>query len=93
MEEGASTSHTGQEKVFSGSWNANVVDGEIEMAKFKTAIHKFVSPDKYDGKNWTYKTDLREVELMAVVDEYAMVRRKGCAPYICQVKEIKEKNT
>jgi hypothetical protein len=62
------------------------------VAKFKTAIHKFVSPDKYDGKNWTYKTDPREVEVLAVADGYAMVRRKGCAPYICQAKEIKEKN-
>ena len=63
------------------------------MAKFKIATHKRVSPDKFDGKNWSYKTDLHEVEVMAVVAGYAMVRRKGCAPYICQVKEIKEKNT
>ena len=92
MEEKASTSNAGQEKVFSGGGYANVVDWKVKMAKFKTAIHKFVSPDKFDGKNWSYKTDLREVEVMAVADGYAMVRRKGCAPYICQAKEIKEKN-
>ena len=63
------------------------------MAKFKTATHKLVSPDKFDGKKWSYKTDLHEVEVMAVVNNFAMVRRKGCAPYVCQVKEIQEKNT
>jgi len=63
------------------------------MAKFKTAIHKLVSPDKFDGKKWTYKTDLYEVEVMGVVGRFAMVRRKGCAPYVCQSKEIQEKNT
>ena len=62
------------------------------MTKFRTAIHKLVSPEKYDGKKWTYKTNLIEVEVMAIVDKFAMVRRKGCAPYVCQVKEIKEKN-
>jgi hypothetical protein len=61
--------------------------------KFKTAIHKKVSPEKYDGKKWTYKTNLIEVEVMAIADKFAMVRRKGFAPYVCQVKEIKEKNS
>ena len=63
------------------------------MTKFRTAIHKQVSPDKFDGKKWTYKTNLIEVEVMAIADGYAMVRRKGCAPYVCQAKEIKEKNS
>lgn len=58
--------------------------------KFKTAIHEVVSPDKFDGKNWSYKTELREVEVMAVVAGFAMVRRKKCAPYVCQAKEIQE---
>ena len=60
------------------------------MAKFKTATHKRVSPDKFDGKKWSYKTELHEVEVMAVADGFAMVRIKGYAPYICQVKDIQE---
>ena len=60
------------------------------MAKFKTAIHKRVSPDKFNGKNWSYKTELREVEVMAVAAGFAMVRIKGYAPYLCPVKEIQE---
>jgi hypothetical protein len=30
----------------------------------------------------------REVRIMAIAEGYAMVRRKGAMPYICDVKEL-----
>lgn len=33
-----------------------------------------------------------EVRLMAQADGYAMVRRKGCAPFVVMVKQLREKD-
>jgi hypothetical protein len=56
----------------------------------KKAIHVAVMPIRFDGKKWHYKTDRREVTVMCVSGNYAMVRRKGCYPYIAPIKEIEE---
>lgn len=31
---------------------------------------------------------VRDVVLMTISGKYAMVRRKGCAPYVCLFKEL-----
>ena len=51
-------------------------------------IQHIISPDKLVAGKWTYTTEDRDVVLMAVVGIYAMVRRKGCVPYVCDVKEL-----
>lgn len=40
--------------------------------------------------NFVRKTDPREVRVMAVAEGYAMVRRKGCMPYVASTKEIEQ---
>ena len=36
----------------------------------------------------TNVTESFEVRVMAVADGYAMVRRKGCSPFICKQEEL-----
>lgn len=33
-------------------------------------------------------TEHRSVRVMAIAENYAMVRRKGCMPYVCHVDEL-----
>ena len=56
----------------------------------KKAIHVCTVPVNFDGHKWIYKTEEKEVLVMAIAGGYAMVRRKGCMPYVCPVKELKE---
>jgi len=59
----------------------------------KKAIHVCTVPVNFDGHKWIYKTEEKEVLVMAIADGYAMVRYKGykgCMPYVCPVKELKE---
>ena len=51
-------------------------------------IQRITSPDKLKAGKWTYKTEERDVILMAVSGKYAMVRRKCCSPYVCDVSEL-----
>lgn len=45
----------------------------------KPCIHK---------SGWCKGYELREVQLLAVGGIWAMVRRKGCMPYVCSVKDL-----
>lgn len=38
----------------------------------------------------TMMTERIEVRVMAIAEDYAMVRRKGATPFVCQVKELTE---
>jgi len=38
----------------------------------------------------TMITERIEVRVMAEAEGYAMVRRKGAVPFVCQVKELKK---
>lgn len=54
----------------------------------KTAIHVVRRPVRITDKGWEYETERFEVRVMAVAEGYAMVRRKGCMPYVAPVKEL-----
>lgn len=45
-------------------------------------------PDVFDGKKWTYFEEVIYVEVMAEAKNYAMVRRKGCAPFVVRSKYL-----
>ena len=51
-------------------------------------MHSITSPDKLKAGKWTYVTEERDVVLMATSGGYAMVRRKGCFPYVCNLSEL-----
>ena len=42
-----------------------------------------------DGKFVTVKDEF-EVRVMAIAEGYAMVRRKGCMPFVCRIKDLKQ---
>ena len=56
----------------------------------KTYIQTIRNPVSFKDRKWTYETERREVTLMAIVKNYAMVRRKSCMPYVVSVKELSE---
>lgn len=45
-------------------------------------------PVRYRGGTWEYETFSVEVRVMAEAENYAMVRRKGCVPFVVPVKEL-----
>ena len=49
--------------------------------------HK-VGNKKQMAEHRASNTDVRVVEVLAVNGKHAMVRRSGCAPYICKAKDI-----
>lgn len=63
------------------------------MGKSKLAILTRTKTDKYNGEQWEYKIDKFEVQVMAISGRYAMVRRKGYYPFICNVKELTFNNS
>jgi hypothetical protein len=38
----------------------------------------------------TMMTEQVEVRVLAIAEGYAMVRRKGALPFVCQVKELSD---
>ena len=59
--------------------------------EMKKAVHKDRQPISFNGKKWLYKTTLRNVEVMAIADGWAMVRLSKCAPYLCEEKDLESK--
>ena len=56
----------------------------------KRCIHRAKMPVSYrQATGWVYQTIDREVILMAVSGRYAMVRRSGCLPYVCNKKDLR----
>jgi hypothetical protein len=63
----------------------------IELKLKKTYIQTVLHPKSFTMKTgWIYETEHRAVVLMSIVGIYAMVRRKGCMPYVCGIKELTE---
>ena len=62
----------------------------IELKLKKTYIQTVMHPKSFKDHKWTYEIENRPVVLMAIVGRHAMVRRKGCTPYVCKVKELTE---
>jgi hypothetical protein len=58
--------------------------------KYKKMIYHHNYPVGIVGGKWVYKTNEFEVEVMAIVDNYAMVRRKRCMPFVVNVKDLSE---
>jgi len=65
-----------------------LLGGVLELRVGRRYIQRITSPDKLKAGKWTYETEDRDVILMAVSGKYAMVRRKGCSPYVCDVREL-----
>ncbi len=56
----------------------------------KRTIYFHKTPFSYNPKEgWVEKTEEWEVEVMAIAKKYAMVRRKGCMPFVASIKELK----
>lgn len=56
--------------------------------KHQKAVHLHSEPFRYDGKQWHYRTESRNVVVLSVVGVWAMVRRPRCVPYVCHKKEL-----
>ena len=57
------------------------------MAKQK-AVHRLLIPERFDSRKWIYREEIRDVIVMAIIGEWAMVRRPRCVPYTAPKKEI-----
>jgi hypothetical protein len=58
------------------------------MTKTKLAILTQKVPDNFVNLKWEYKINKFEVRVMAISGGYAMVRRKGCLPFVCNMKDL-----
>lgn len=72
--------------------NQSLKDKITELQPFvgKKVIHRHSYPTnrfKYP-EGWEYKTEDREVILMAVVKDCSMVRRPHCMAYVAKTKDI-----
>ncbi len=53
------------------------------------AIYTRTFPIIVDGK-FIQRTVEWEVRVMAIAENYAMVRRKGCMPFVCALAELRD---
>lgn len=51
-------------------------------------VHRKISPCMKPGGGWGKESEDRDVVLLAISDEWAMVRRPKCAPYVCYASEL-----
>jgi len=54
----------------------------------KHVSHIHAAPETHHNGKWTYSIERRNVVLLALSGKWAMVRRPGCMPYVCEVKEL-----
>ena len=57
--------------------------------KLGKAIYTKTSPKIKDGK-FISETDEFEVRVMATTEGWAMVRRKGCMPFVAQITDLRQ---
>ena len=62
------------------------------MKKDKMVFH-YTSPYGLTAHGWTYKITEYEVTVMAIVDNYAMVRRPRCMPFVANIKNLRPINS
>ena len=57
-----------------------------------TLTRNFEVGGQWDGSRMIrqYKEEQSEVNVMAVADGYAMVRKPRCMPFVCTLKELRE---
>jgi len=60
--------------------------------KVKTgpAVHVAVDAESVYGRPTKWVTERRDVFVMAIADNYAMVSREGAMPYVCHVAELQQ---
>jgi hypothetical protein len=58
------------------------------MMKHKTMMLRRTVPDRLEAGRWIYRKEEFEVIVLAIVDNHAMVRRKGCAPFVESAKRL-----
>ena len=58
--------------------------------KARKAICTRKRPAVVAGMFETMMTEQVEVRVLAIAEGYAMVRRKGALPFVCQVKELSD---
>lgn len=63
--------------------------GERRMKNAHIQTYFFERPESLVNGKWTHKAEEWEVEVMAIVGKYAMVRRKACFPFVVSVKELR----
>jgi len=61
--------------------------------KLGKAVYTKTAPATVAGMFETMVTERIEVRVMAIAEGYAMVRRKGSMPFVCQVKHLAEINS
>lgn len=57
------------------------------------AMLKQQIPTAFRNGAWEHETVEFEVRIMATAEGYAMVRRKGAMPFVCQEKELSDRST
>lgn len=58
------------------------------MAKREMAVHTRCTPTRIVKGKWETETTHFTVEVMARASGYAMVRRKGCMPFVSSEKDL-----
>lgn len=66
-----------------------MVSGERVRAMKEMAIHVRKEPEAFRDGKWTYRTTMHEVRVMARTEGYAMVRFKGCMPFVVSEKTLR----
>ena len=54
------------------------------------ATHVKTTRLQAEGGLWVKQQESRAVEVMVIAQGYAMVRLKGCAPYIAEFSDLKD---
>ena len=47
-------------------------------------------PKKYEKGEWKYDIEKIEVIVMTIIEGYAMVRRKGCMPFVVLANKLEK---
>jgi hypothetical protein len=60
--------------------------------KVKTgpAVHVAVEAESVYGRPTKWVAERRDVFVMAISGNYAMVRRKGAMPYVCHIADLEQ---
>jgi len=61
----------------------------VGLAIGKRCVHVHTRLGARRANGWEYHTEEREVRLLAIAGNWAMVRRSGAIPYCCMLKELR----
>ena len=63
-----------------------------QLVRLGPAVHVARHIESVYGHKAEWVEELRDVRVMAIAEGYAMVRRKGAIPYVCNVDELRKPN-